>query len=297
MSVRPDVHSGEGLEAYIAGMARSKGDKARILEHVRPGAILELGCGSGAVLELLHEWTPDSRLVGVDLSAKLLGVASRSLRGGATLYRRDIFEHLYPDPASLGEGAFDTVILCSALHELATFALERPDAFAEPGMSPMAVAAKRVFTLARAILKPGGALIVRDGVQPKVRDVRLRFRNPDVEERFWRFADDFRPFKLEFSVTDGVYALTSAHLYEFATKYFYETNWDVEVGEYFGWASSAHLRDLMRATGFEPQEAQVYTIPFLAEKWSRDLDLTDAIGQPYLLPSTQIIVGRVPEHL
>lgn len=296
MSVRPDVHSGQGLEAYILGMTKSKGDKARMLEYVRPGAILELGCGSGAVLELLRDFTPDSKLVGADLSAKLLGVAARSLGDGATLYRRDIFEHLYPDPASLGEGAFDTLILCSTLHELATFALEHPESFAEPGLSPMTVAARRVFALSRAILKPGGVLIVRDGVQPKPREVRLRFRLPELEERFWRFCDDFRPFKLEFSVMGGVYTLSSAHLYEFATKYFYETNWDIEVGEYFGWASTNHLRELMHSTGFEPTDTQVYTIPFLAEKWSQELELTDAIGQPYLLPSTQIVVGRVPEQ-
>ncbi|WP_027891358.1 methyltransferase [Calidithermus chliarophilus] len=291
MSTRPDVHSGLGLEAYVQGMARSKGDKARMLPHVRPGRILELGCGSGAVLELLRGFSPASELVGIDLSAKLLGVAARSLQGAARLRRRDLFA-LAHDPGLLGEGPFDTVILCSTLHELATFALEHPERFPGHPEGPMAEAAARIFGLARALLAEGGVLVVRDGVQPERRPLRLRFRSPELEERFWRFADDFRPFTLEFSVSDGLYTLPSDHLYEFATKYFYETNWHVEVGEYFGWASGRQLEALLRQAGLEPVHREAYTIPFLAEKWAADLEISDLEGRPYTLPSTQILVAR-----
>lgn len=92
MSTRADVHDASGLNEYMAGMARSKPDKAKILEFITGNRVLELGCGSGAVLELLHDHDRQLDLVGIDLSAKLLGSASRQLGDGVRFYRHDIFE-------------------------------------------------------------------------------------------------------------------------------------------------------------------------------------------------------------
>lgn len=289
MSTRPDVHSGQGLEAYIEGMARSKGDKARILNHVKAGRLLELGCGSGAVLELLHQAFPQSPLVGIDLSAKLLGVAARALGDAATLYRHDLFL-LAQNPTLLPEAPFSSVVLSSTLHELATYALEHPQSFAA-AHPPTHQAALQVLTLAANLLQDQGVLVVRDGVQPPLQTLQVRFVRPETEELFWRFADDFRPFKIEFAVKGNRYTLPSTHFYEFATKYFYQTNWHIEVGEYFGWASSHTLQDLMRQAGLQPQSALSYTLPFLAQKWQADFVVQNVAGQNVLLPSTQLVVA------
>jgi len=44
--------------------------------------------------------------------------------------------------------------------------------------------------------------------------------------------------------------------------------------------------------GLEPLHREAYTIPFLAEKWATDLEVSDLEGRPYTLPSTQILVAR-----
>jgi SAM-dependent methyltransferase len=291
VSTRADVHDAIGLSEYVAGMARSKPDKAKILGFVTGNRVLELGCGSGAVLELLQHHDPNIELVGIDLSAKLLGAAAKQLGDQVRFHRQDIFE-LCKNPEKLNEPKFSSVILCSALHEFASFALEHPERFIEAGVPPMLVAAKQIFGLAKSLLEPGGTLIVRDGVKLDAQLLQIRFKNPELQETFWRFSDDFRPFNLEFSLQGNIYTVQASHFYEFATKYFYQTNWDIEVGEIFGWASGLDLEQLLLETGFTPQTRQVYTIDFLKEKWQNAFEMTDAHGMPFMLPSTQIVVAR-----
>ena len=177
MSTRADVHDATGLSEYVAGMARSKPDKAKILEFVTGNRVLELGCGSGAVPELLQNHNRNIELVGIDLSAKLLGAAAKQLGKQVRFYRQDIFE-LCQHPEKLAEAKFSSVILCSALHEFATFALEHPERFFEVGVSPMLVAAKQIFSLAKTLLEPGGRLIVRDGVKLEPQLLQVRFKHP-----------------------------------------------------------------------------------------------------------------------
>jgi SAM-dependent methyltransferase len=291
MSTRADVHDAKGLSEYVAGMARSKPDKAKILEFVTGNRVLELGCGSGAVLELLQNHDPNIELVGIDLSAKLLGTAAEHLGNRVRFYRQDIFE-LCKFPKKLSESKFSSVILCSALHEFATYALEHPELFFEAGVSPMLVAAKQIFGLAKSMLEPNGTLIVRDGVKLEAQVLQIRFKNPELQETFWRFSDDFRPFKLEFAVQGNLYTMQASHFYEFATKYFYQTNWDIEVGEIFGWASGTDLEKLLLETGFTPLTRQDYTIDFLEDKWRGAFEITDLNEMPITLPSTQIVVAR-----
>jgi SAM-dependent methyltransferase len=291
MSIRANLHDASGLSEYIRGMARSQGDKAKILEFVKGERIVELGCGSGAVLELLHNHNPAAQLVGVDLSAKLLGAAASTLGDAAKLYRKDIFE-LCLDPALLPEEEFSSLVLCSALHEFATFALENPQKFEEPGVSPMNVAAKRIFKLAHSLLQPGGTIVIRDGVKLEPEPIEVRFKSAQLRETFWRFADDFRPFRLEFSLRGETYTMMAHHFYEFATKFFYQTNWDIEVGEIFGWVRSQDLEALLIETGFAPQDRRVYAIEFLAQKWHESFEIRTRGGVPFELPSTQIISAR-----
>jgi SAM-dependent methyltransferase len=295
MSTRADAHDAKGLSEYITGMANSKPDKAKILEFIHGKRILELGCGSGAVLELLQEHDQSTELVGIDLSAKLIGAATKKLGSQVRFHRQDIFE-LCQFPKKLQEPAFSSVILCSALHEFATFALEHPEIFFEPGVSPIHVAAKRIFSLAKNLLEPGGTLIVRDGVKLEPEQVTVKFKSPELEQTFWHFSDDFRPFKIEFVAKANTYTMQASHFYEFATKYFYQTNWDIEVSEIFGWASSHELEQLLCQTGFSPETRKVYTIDFLRQKWQNDFEVTDQQGNTFALPSTQIISARANQN-
>ena len=163
----------EGFAVYAAGMEASAGDKTKLLAWVRPGEIADLGCGTGTVFELLRRAFPESRVVGVDASTRMLS-ACRERFPDCRFLRGDVSRRLFAD-ASL-----DTIVLCSILHEV----------FSYKGYSYEPV--RRTLRHAASALRPGGRLVLRDGVKPALNDaVRLRFLNAKTEEKFRRFAREF----------------------------------------------------------------------------------------------------------
>jgi ubiquinone/menaquinone biosynthesis C-methylase UbiE len=73
-------------------------------------AILDVGCGTGALLAAIAERIPGARLAGVDLSPGMLAVAGRKLGHRASLVAGDASHLPFPDRR------FDLVLSSSALH-------------------------------------------------------------------------------------------------------------------------------------------------------------------------------------
>lgn len=98
--------------------------------------LLDLGCGTGALLrELVREGIP-GRLAGVDLSLAMLARARANLPGVVSLTVGDAGELPWP------EGALDVVVSISSLHY-----------WPHP---------ERALAEARRILRPGGRVVITD---------------------------------------------------------------------------------------------------------------------------------------
>lgn len=81
-----------------------------------PRSILEIGCGTGRVLEVAARRFPGARIVGVDLSTDMLGVARRKLARFGD--RVTLANHAYESPIAAAhgiEGGFDLVVTSYAL--------------------------------------------------------------------------------------------------------------------------------------------------------------------------------------
>lgn len=99
-------------------------------------AVLDVGCGTGAVLALLHEKYPDRRYVGLDLTPEMIEVARAKVAPGMEFVVGDA-ENLPFDKAS-----FDAVLCSNSFHHY-----PNPAAF---------------LAGALRVLRPGGRLILRD---------------------------------------------------------------------------------------------------------------------------------------
>ena len=82
----------------------------RIINEIRPGSILELGCGFGRNLKILMEEYQPGNLAGVDISNKMLKKARHFLGTSEIgLYRSDVRE------LPFGDNSFELVFVSAVL--------------------------------------------------------------------------------------------------------------------------------------------------------------------------------------
>ncbi len=77
----------------------------------RPGAILDVGCGTGKLLKSARSRFPDARLVGVDAAEQMVKYAQSTTPAGTIEFRQGIAESL-PFP----NGSFDLVFSTMTFH-------------------------------------------------------------------------------------------------------------------------------------------------------------------------------------
>jgi trans-aconitate 2-methyltransferase len=134
--------------------------------------ILDAGCGSGRLTQLLIERVPNGRVIGVDASASMIEAARERLGGGADLRVADLVG------LDLGKEAVDVVFSTATFHWIADH-----DA---------------LFASLRTALRPGGRLVAQCGGAGNIASVHAAARqagdDPPFREHFegwrgpWNFA-------------------------------------------------------------------------------------------------------------
>jgi SAM-dependent methyltransferase len=270
------VRAPNGYEVYAAGMEASAADKAKLLEFVRPGIIADLGCGTGTVLELLRRKFRDSQFVGVDLSPEMIDRCSRRFPG-AEIRRHDITLPMFD------EASIDTFVLCSIMHEVFSYDYS---------------AVRATIRHCAEALRPGGRLIIRDGLKPEKDDaVYLTFLNQKTYDKFVRFALEFGSSEIVWKLVDNRIVVARRDAMEFLTKYIYDTNWKFEVKEQFGVFTLDAWAEELRKTGLKVIHKESYLIPWLrVTHWEKDVRMEirkDGEYRPTDYPdSTMILVGE-----
>jgi SAM-dependent methyltransferase len=118
---------------YVQATARATARRIGL----RPGErLLDVGCGTGALLELLGRRCPGARLAGIDPCPEMLGVARARLPAAAPL-ALGLAERL-----PFGGGSFDVAVSASAFHY-----------FRAPAQA---------LAELRRVLRPRGRLVVTD---------------------------------------------------------------------------------------------------------------------------------------
>jgi len=271
----------KGTDVYAAGMEASAYDKAKLLRFVRAGVIAELGCGSGAMLELLRQKFPNSHVMGADLSEEMVR-RCRERFPGMEIRRHDITVRLFD------EKTVDTVILCSVLHEVYSYN--------DYDLS----AVMQVLRFSAEALQPGGRLILRDGLKPSREDsVYMTFLDPGVKEKFARFAREFGPGPIAWKEVEGKVRVTRRDAMEFLSKYIYDANWKYEVAEVFGVLTLQGWVDAVERFGLRMVHCESYLLDWLrVNHYEKDVRLEVRRGPRFVATdyphSTMVVVAEKP---
>lgn len=239
---------------------------ALVRNHVRPGRIVDVGCGAGAVLGLADREPAlrESDLIGVEVARPLFEeCVHRKAQGWFTnpnvyFYCRNVL-----GGAVFPARSVDTTLTFALTHEIWSYG-ERLDA---------------VRRFARAIYEhtvPGGVWINSDVCGPDGRDRRVRLAlrpddgaNPDevrplgddrkvaayvealsTRSRLDQFAADFH-FPLPYTPTDDGVEIALGDAMEFLTHKDYADNWLSEAHEQFCGLEFADWTALLTDVGFE----------------------------------------------
>ena len=279
--------------SYLASMNAARSDKERMLDHVRPGGgrIVEVGPGGGVVLDLLEARFPGAEIIGVDLSREVIAaLAARARTGGrrwrAILGAAEQLPELVRD--------VDAVVFCSILHEVYSYT--------EPRFRLASI--ERVVRAAYSALRPGGRIVIRDGVRPPPGTRRLRFIAPDARPTFDLYVAQFEGRAIEVrELPDGRVELSAADAMEFLYTYTWgPASFPYEVRELYGVLEyDDYLAHLLawcagaRAVPIEPAQRS-YLQPGYAEHLAGKIELTDERDAPAALPDSNcLLVIEKPE--
>lgn len=121
-----------------------------------PGAVLDVGCGTGALLARVASEFPASHLAGIDASPEMLAIARSRLPADIALRQS------WATDLPFEEGSFDTVVSCNMFHFI-----RRPSAALDEMLR---------------VLRPHGTLVITDWchdfVSCKLCELYLRWFDP-----------------------------------------------------------------------------------------------------------------------
>jgi ubiquinone/menaquinone biosynthesis C-methylase UbiE len=216
-------------------------------QFVRPGKIVEFGCGSGFILETLAKDFLDSTIIGIDRSYERLKEAYKKGLNNVILVEADITQKILPDES------FDTNIFVGVLHEL----------FSAYSREKVADALRIGYNA----LKKDGILIIQDFLKPISRQVEMFFNNKETEDRFFRFSHEFRPRKVHFKRDNGAVEIDITDAVEFISKYRSpnEQDWKEEMEETHFFFTEDDYKDTAQKTGFIIKD--LMKLPNVEERW------------------------------
>lgn len=287
-----ELSDGRNFKVYAQGMDASMQDKIRdIVPHIKPGRIVDKGCGTGTMLVYLSQVFPESEIIGMDLSRSFLHMAESQhyASQNVSVVMGNIIEQRFA-PATI-----TTAIFSSDMHEVHSYNDYDPNCI------------RRALRNTRIELVHGGRLIIRDGIKPPAHSTKVWMRlDEETRGRFYRFANDFKGKSknpgIRFSerkFSGEPWILVSLHeVNEFLSKKDYLANWDIEVNEEFGVFTLGEWRQELEASGYRVLECRSYLNPWILANRYKNCSwlFADENGRPGVsLPypdTTAVIVGE-----
>ena len=234
-------------ERYLARMnATEESTKNSIIDYVTGTSVVDVGSGGGVLLDLLEKTYPDKRVIGTDISENVIEALSKKKaeeHHSWTVIRHNFYDEVFNEPV-------DNVIFSSILHEIYSYTETENGRFDIESV-------KKALKNAYASLRPGGRIIIRDGIKTKVDEstITLRFKDPDGPEFFKNYVNDFKGLKdIEDKKIvmnpDGTVSACTNFIREFLFTYTWgKQSYAHEVQEQFGYFTLDEFREFFEEIG------------------------------------------------
>jgi SAM-dependent methyltransferase len=246
-----DLTDTRDYNTYAAGMDKNMEFKFKdIAPFVVEGKIVDAGCGTGGLINLLARNYNESDIIGIEATRKFYEFCKMQDFGGAFVffYRRNITDQNFKD------NTINTFIYSSVLHEIYSYINEKT--------------LKLVLKNTYKQLSHKGRIIIRDVVGPSNPNeiVLLELNSTDGKDsgelkllstyaKFFRFVKDFIPRKISFkekTINERKFIeLRMQDAYEFLSKMTYIDNWMSEMHEEFGFWSFDKWKEELIKIGFK----------------------------------------------
>jgi len=228
---------------YLTHMNSSVDDKKVILDYIKGDTILDVGPGGGVLLDLLETETAGKQILGIDISENVIESLeakkqnenhSWSVIKGNALSLIDSFV-----PNSI-----DTIIYSSIIHELYSYIPYEGKCFNKNTI-------KTALESAFAVLKPGGRLIIRDGIMSDDKEAKriIRFKTEDGLPFLTQYAKDFKGRQITYEIrSDNEVSMALNDSMEFLYTYTWGTeSYAHEVKEQFGYFTPTEYKDFIHS--------------------------------------------------
>ena len=249
--------------------------------------ILDVGCGSGFMLEALEMSNPTAELTGVDLNLEAIR-RLELLNKPWKLYHSDFLKFKGKN--------YDAVIFSSILHEISSYNGDEKKRFTSV---PIEESIKKTYD----VLRDGGSIIIRDGLMVPKNDqdnqLLLSFNDPIEADWLYRFKRDFKGFENTDVNTEIInsypneYLVSEAFLKEFLYTYTWgPESYHREINERFGILERNDWIRLLENNGFSIDnviEASEEYEHYLKDKVS----ITDIYGNKYVYPSMTVLIKAI----
>lgn len=276
-------------EVYFARMRSALGDKSRIVDFVKPGTVLDVGAGGGELSEVIRQ--AGNEVFDLDGSSEAIKHIQEDFPKihallGLTENARELFS----------DETFDTIVCSSVLHEVYSYGNTNGN---KMSLETVIETLNDFFKL----LKPGGVLIIRDGVMPTQwdKDVIVRLKTQDAID-FLEMYREKAPFysetrqirKVSLSeLSPGVYKGNLASAMEFL--YTLTWGWNSaprETQELYGIFTEEGYCRTLEMLGFEVEHSEQYLQSGYPEHLNPVADILDhTFGETLPLPSSNMIIA------
>lgn len=233
--------------------------KYTTLDYVKGESVVDVGSGGGVLLDKLEEKYPDKKVIGTDISTNVIEVLNKKKRDENhkwTVVRHNFVDSPFAiDDENTKLEKVDTVIFSSILHEIFSYT-ETPE-----GRFNIETV-KKSLKNAYDSLKPGGRIIIRDGVKTPIPvdekndTLTITFKDKSGLDFFKNYLQDFEgltDIEDKRIVVDEDNLKVSGctnYIREFLYTYTWgQESYSHEVQEQFGYFTIADFKEFFEGLG------------------------------------------------